>query len=465
VCGPNTLFYQSIPHMSRFILGCLAACMWAGAPATAAERPRLAVLPLAASEAELDPPARRLSAQLAQRLGRRVELELVTVAAPLGTRSEGRAALEEGRRAWEGLRFEEAVAALRRGLAVTLAEPATVEVPELAQAWALLAGSLFRMGQEREAKQALLELCRLAPGATLPPGFPPVFQGELERARRRVAKLPRGRLALAGPAGATVFLDGRAMGRLPLALGSLSVGAHLLQVEGPRGGRFGQLVEVAAGVTRVQVMLAATVAAPEPRPGLVIDEAALEQLLAWARGAGLDWVLVGAVGLGPDRGVEARTALISTERGTFAALAPVALDADAARGELQAGALGEAVLEAVLRRPRSAEPVTPPLILASRVRGPLVASGPSSDELEPIAPRRGEAGLALVPPEAPAAAPAAVVAATVPAPGPVAAVRPAVPVWVWVAAGAVVAAGAGVGGYFGYRAATRPVSGTVTASW
>jgi hypothetical protein len=40
-----------------------------------------------------------------------------------------------------------------------------------------------------------------------------------------------------------------------------------------------------------------------------------------------------------------------------------------------------------------------------------------------------------------------------------------VPVWVWVVTGVVVAAGVGVGGYFGYTAITRPVSGTVTATW
>lgn len=40
-----------------------------------------------------------------------------------------------------------------------------------------------------------------------------------------------------------------------------------------------------------------------------------------------------------------------------------------------------------------------------------------------------------------------------------------VPVWVWVVAGVAVAAGAGVGGYFAISSATRPVSGTVTATW
>jgi hypothetical protein len=40
-----------------------------------------------------------------------------------------------------------------------------------------------------------------------------------------------------------------------------------------------------------------------------------------------------------------------------------------------------------------------------------------------------------------------------------------VPKWVWVVVGVGLAAGAGVGGYFAIREGTRPVTGTVTASW
>jgi hypothetical protein len=36
---------------------------------------------------------------------------------------------------------------------------------------------------------------------------------------------------------------------------------------------------------------------------------------------------------------------------------------------------------------------------------------------------------------------------------------------VWVVTGVAVAAGAGVGGYFGITALTKPVTGTVTATW
>ncbi len=39
-----------------------------------------------------------------------------------------------------------------------------------------------------------------------------------------------------------------------------------------------------------------------------------------------------------------------------------------------------------------------------------------------------------------------------------------VPAWVWIATGVAVV-GAGVGGYFGYTALTKPVTGTVTATW
>jgi hypothetical protein len=54
---------------------------------------------------------------------------------------------------------------------------------------------------------------------------------------------------------------------------------------------------------------------------------------------------------------------------------------------------------------------------------------------------------------------------TEPVPEPPPTVKPSVPTWVWVVAGGVAVAGAGVGAYFGIREATRPVTGTVTASW
>ena len=44
-------------------------------------------------------------------------------------------------------------------------------------------------------------------------------------------------------------------------------------------------------------------------------------------------------------------------------------------------------------------------------------------------------------------------------------VKSGVPAWVWIVTGVAVAAGAGVGGYFGISAATKPVTGTVTATW
>jgi hypothetical protein len=50
-------------------------------------------------------------------------------------------------------------------------------------------------------------------------------------------------------------------------------------------------------------------------------------------------------------------------------------------------------------------------------------------------------------------------------PPPPAEVKKGAPVWVWVVVGVAVAGGAAAGTYFGVREATRPVTGTVNASW
>ncbi|MCA3015048.1 MAG: hypothetical protein INH41_21890 [Myxococcaceae bacterium] len=52
-----------------------------------------------------------------------------------------------------------------------------------------------------------------------------------------------------------------------------------------------------------------------------------------------------------------------------------------------------------------------------------------------------------------------------PTPTPRPEVKPATPVWVWVVVSVVAVGGVAAGGYFGVREVTRPVTGTVNASW
>ena len=200
--------------MSRLIpLMCVAVAV--GASSAHAQKPRVVVVPFVPGEGASETASSKFQALLVDELKSRGDaLELVappaTKPAPppekpgvvkRGPSPEAVAALEAGKKAFDDLRFEDAVANLRKGIDGMLADPATADYEGVTDAYVKLAAAEFRMGEEKDAKTALLDFARFAPNYELSAGFPPVFQREFDKAKKRLDKQPKGTISIEGPIG------------------------------------------------------------------------------------------------------------------------------------------------------------------------------------------------------------------------------------------------------------------------
>ena len=255
-----------------------------------------------------------------------------------------------------------------------------------------------------------------------------------------------------------------------------------MKVEGTRGERFGQVVEV-KGLTKVKATFggaapaekATAASIPDPRVSTPLDEAGRDRLAAYVKAVGADFALVGVVWKSGDTQLTASTALYSAKKSGFSALAPVTFDSDVLTAPTEAYKLGD---EVQAKLGAFGSPASLPLSLVAKGRGPVVAKvepvkpeakKPSGDEIEVAAPKTRTAILTPKPETRVLDAPSEVVDGEMrEGPGreePPQVKKGGVPVWVIVVTSVVAVAGAGVGGYFGYTALTKPVTGTVTASW
>lgn len=430
------------PESRRLAVVALLVALPVGA---ADPRPRLLVAPVVGAEGVSEKSAARWSAVLQDALRGREEIEL----AELGGAPE---AVAVGKKALEERRFERAVEALQEGVQRQLAEPASVDLAQLTDAYLALATALFRLGEEREAKEALQALVRLSPSLHLGAGHPPAFRRELERARARAQRRPKGALSIDGPRGARALVDGRSVGRVPVLLEGLGVGAHLVRVDGEHGERFGALVEVKPGLAKVRAIFAA--------PPVVLDEAELSRLAELTAAAGASHAVVAAIARGTGERWILGLALYSRERRGLFPMEPVSIEAD----DAVAGPRLRRQVDELLRR---LGPWGPPATLPVQLLARASAGAP-----EPAAAPTGPpadlatkpATMKLEPRPQAMAQPTPAAVATASSSAPAAQAAPPPPAWVWVVAGVAAAAGLGVGGYLGYQA-LRPATGTVSASW
>lgn len=420
--------------MTRLCRRAVAVVLFWGLSAFA-DRPRLLLTPWAKGEGVSERAAVRLEALMVEGLQESGALELVQL-------PQVAEMMEGGKRALEALRFEEAAATFSRALALLVAEPAKAEPSSLNECYLGLATALLRLGEEREAKEALIALACVAPNLRLPSAYPRALRREFDKAKRRVLNRPRGPLAIDGPKDARVRVDGRELGRVPVLIDWTVVGRHLVQVEGAGGERFGRFVDLNPRLTKVHASF-------DP-DALVLDEGNLKQLSAFTQVAGAGYALMGAVSRSSGTRLTAGLALYVRSLDAVSPLEPFRLEAEEALVRSQIQTIGE---EIVRRLTSAGPPAALPVSLVVRPRpaperAPLVlppALLPQVVDQE----ARGLGALSLeARPQSPQAA-----------------VRQGPPIWVYVAGGVAVAAGLGVGGYFGISALTRPVTGTVNASW
>lgn len=481
--------------MSRLIpLMCVAVAV--GASSAHAQKSRVVVVPFTPGEGASETATRKFEALVIEELKSRTDvLELVaapkTSAAPApaaadkpsakrGPNPEAIAALESGKKAFDELRFEDAVSNLRKGIDGMLADPATADYESITDAYVKLAASAFRMGEEKSAKTALLDFARFAPTYELSSGFPPVFQREFEKAKKRLEKQPKGTVSIEGPAGSTAYINGRDLGMVPIQDEVVPGGTHYVKVEGPKGEKFGQTINV-TGPVKVKASFGGAERAPvvaqkaqieNPAVAANLDTATQQRLVNYVKAVNADYALVAYVYKTSDSQLTAGAALFQGKRGLLSGLTPVSFDTDVLTANTEAFKLGD---ELTTRLTAFGTPSMLPLNLAARPAkaGTSVARNDSptntnSDELDTAGPRGKK--VVLTPKVEPKPEPVAVVEEPPADLGekPPAEVKKSSAGFVVLGIGLGLAAGTAAA--FGIMAATsvgpfRPVSGTVTATW
>lgn len=377
---------------------------------------------------------------------------------------EATLALETGKKLLADLKFDEAAPALKKGIELSLADPGTADYPAVLEAHVSLAVAQFRTGLEDDAQKTLTQLARMEPGYSIPSGYPPAFTREFERAKKRLDKGGKGSMSVEGPPGSTVFIDGRDLGMVPVLEENLAFGTHYVKIEGSRGERFGQVVELKGGMVKVKGSFGDAPAkngggVADPRVVASLDEATATRVQAYAKAANAEYAIVGIVYRTGDQQLTAGTALYSARRNGFAPLPAVSFDHEALTSNVEAFRLVEEIVKRVQSYGSTA---SLPLSLISKPQTKLgtVATAKDPD---------GTTGSRVVAkpkltPEGEDKKPTYVTAEPTPGTQDKAS-SGGVPGWVWIVVGVGLAAGAGVGGYFIVNEATRPVTGTVTAQW
>lgn len=167
-------------------------------------------------------------------------------AAP-GTPPSPMVLLAEGERRVAERDFAGAIAPLREGIRLTLADHANADFPRLVWAHLTLAVAELRLGNDTAARDAMDGAVRLDPLLVLPEGsYPAVVERELERARMRVSRAGLGELFIRTPEGARAFVDGRPVGDVPARVFKLPLGTHYVRAETADGRVLARAVAVAA---------------------------------------------------------------------------------------------------------------------------------------------------------------------------------------------------------------------------
>ena len=207
--------------------------------------------------------------------------------------------------------------------------------------------------------------------------------------------------------------------------------------------------------------------AEDPKVTALVDSALLNRLGNYAKAAGAEYLVLGTVSKSSDSQLTAYTGVYSAKKNAIALLTPTAFDTEVLTANTEAYKLAQ---ESVWRIGKfTAENV--PFALGPKQSGTVLVTKsdvPRSvkEDGEISGPERK---VILVPQTGDKVIQARSAVIDIDKPidndGPPEEVKPGVPVWVWVVTGVVAAAGAGVGGYFAYTAATKPVTGSLTATW
>jgi tetratricopeptide (TPR) repeat protein len=152
---------------------------------------------------------------------------------------EGRAALEEGRLLYERAEPDAAIPVLDGAVDDLLAGVSiTGQTDSLIEAYLVLGLAHTGMGQADEATEAFAQAAVLDPTRELDPiSYPPDVIASYATVRDQVVARGSGGLEIRGEDGASVLIDGRDAGVLPLSVSDLTIGTHYVLVEADGGRR------------------------------------------------------------------------------------------------------------------------------------------------------------------------------------------------------------------------------------
>jgi hypothetical protein len=421
--------------------------------------PRLLILPFSAGTGATEEAASHLAEQVAQAVGRSSWLKVASPGStsPIDLASAAREAdrvIAQAKEEAAELRFEEAAVTLRRAVDLLTGSVLSLDVGTLLEAYLLLAVASFRMGDERGAQAALFSVARLDSEYRLADGYPPIFVREFEKARRRTEKALKGSISVEGPPGATVFINGKDLGMVPVLEDELVLGPHYLRVEGRPGEVFAQVVDVKVGVTRVRAAFGAAAVGAKALAGAsvgpVLNAASVDRARAATAEAGAELALVGAVYKDGAGALLLSPALFSVRHQGFTALGARPLATPDAVSALAGEIAGQA---------RAFGPLAAlPLNLADaryQTARKVDRRKASEGEVTLVLPERGEEGNLRA---------LSGTAGPEDVGGEVLRPQRGAPWWVWALAGAGIVAVAG-GTYYGISEGSRPVTGTVSATW
>lgn len=185
--------------------------------------------------------AATVAAALSERAQRHPRLRVIEPGRALAgdprTREEetlvrARTALADGRRAYDALSLDDAIA--RLGQAVTLYQqtgPLLGDLSELETALAYLGAALTLRGSADEGLSTFQELLTLEPGYA-PDGLPPTVMRVFDQAVEKTNKQAKGTVEIySTPPYASVYVDGTFRGVTPLTLRDMGAGTHYVRIE------------------------------------------------------------------------------------------------------------------------------------------------------------------------------------------------------------------------------------------
>ncbi len=120
----------------------------------------------------------------------------------------------------------------------------------------LLALAHLQLGNNEEGETLLQEVARMDP-KPVPPELQKnrILARLYKRAKMEVSRSPKVRLQVLGTSQATVYVDGRKRGQIPLDLNNIAKGVHYIRIEKSGHRSWGKSVLLAKPITRKQVNL------------------------------------------------------------------------------------------------------------------------------------------------------------------------------------------------------------------